>query len=308
MSFSSEAKSELCALPYGESHCDRAELAGIMYTSGSISIGDGISLTSVSENAAVARRVFTLAKRLYGISCELSIKEHQLKKNNSYQAKLTNAADIMSNLGILFGGYDDETFEQITESTCCKTAFLRGAFLGSGSVSDPKKAYHLELVIGQESFAGPIISVFSSFNITAKKTARKSGHIVYIKDAESIQEFLNIMNAAQAAADMDSIRKSKSTMNNLNRQLNFEGANMSKTLSAADSKIEEIEYIEATIGFAALTPALREAAHLRLEFPHYSIAELAEECGNTTKSGMNHRLRRLHQIAVNLKEKNHEKH
>lgn len=284
-----------------------SELSGIFYTCGSISLGSEVCLNASTENAAVARRIFSSSKQVFGVQSELSIKEQQLKKNHTYISKIHGrkaVLDILDVLGIVFSGninIDMDKFKVLTSRTCCAAAFLRGAFLGSGSVSNPQKNYHLEFVINSESLAEPLLYTFNKFDLNARVSSRKNAYIVYLKDADSIVKFLTLIGAHSSVLEFENIRIYKSTRGDVNRQINFENANMLKTVSASDFQIANIEYISATVGLNSLPKALRETAELRLENPDMSLQELADISGSITKSCINHRIRKINKIAQDLK-------
>ena len=195
---------------------------------------------------------------------------------------------------------DKERFKDIIFSSGCREAFLRGAFLGAGSISDPKKEKHLEIVAARENIADILEGLMSFMGLNVKKTLRKLYHVVYLKQTESIISFLTITGAHRGVLELESIQVYKEIKNNLNRQVNFEQANQDRTINSAQESILNINKIIRTVGLEGLPKNLRDTAALRIEYPEATLAELA---GNTTKSGINHRLRRLNEIALAISDK-----
>ena len=182
----------------------------------------------------------------------------------------------------------------------CKRTYLRGAFLGGGSISRPASDYHLEMVTGNETFAQTIIKVMHSFSMKAKLTDRKNEYIVYLKDGESIINFLNVIGAHNAMMELENVRIVKEMRNNVNRAVNCETANLNKVVKAAVRQVSCIKYIDTHGGIGQLEQNLQEIARLRLEHPDVSLNDLAEYTDGLGKSGINHRLKKLQAIAVGL--------
>ena len=195
----------------------------------------------------------------------------------------------------------------IVQNTCCKRAFLRGVFLAAGSISDPKKAYHLEIVFDEEGKACWVKDIIHAFMIDAKVVKRKKYFVVYVKEGAQIVDLLNIMEAHLALMELENVRILKEVRNSVNRQVNCEAANINKTVQAAAKQIGDILYIRDNFGFDNLEDGLREIAVLRIEYPEASLKELGEMLPVPLgKSGVNHRLKRLGSIAEGLKEKKEE--
>lgn len=196
----------------------------------------------------------------------------------------------------------------IAGKNCCKRSFLRGAFLAAGSVSDPKKAYHFEIVAGQERNGELLCEVMRSFHIEAKMVVRKSHYVVYVKEGSLIVDLLNVMEAHVALMNFENVRILKEMRNTINRKVNCEAANISKTVKAATRQVEDILLIKEKIGLAALAEGLQEVALLRMEYPEASLKELGELlCPPVGKSGVNHRLKKLCDIADGLRSGNSNK-
>ena len=191
----------------------------------------------------------------------------------------------------------------LIQSTCCKRAYLRGAFLGSGSVSDPEKGYHLEFVSAKEEYIMSLQKLVNHFGMDAKVVIRKNNYVAYLKEGAQIVDLLNIMGAHVALMELENIRIVKEMRNNVNRLVNCETANLNKTVSAAVRQVQDINYLEGTIGLSALPRNLEEIAHYRLQHPSASLKEMGEMLNPPVgKSGVNHRLRKLSELANQLRE------
>lgn len=186
----------------------------------------------------------------------------------------------------------------VVERICCKRAFIRGAYLLAGSMSNPKKAYHLEFVTEDLNKAEKLAEIIGTFSIDAKIIKRKKNYVAYIKEGSQIVDLLNVMEAHVALMDLENVRILKEMRNQVNRHVNCEAANISKTVEAASKQIEDILFIRDHIGFENLAENLREIARLRIEYPEASLRELGTMLSPSIgKSGVNHRLRKLSMIA-----------
>lgn len=318
MSFSSTTKNELSRLPIQNRCCAIAELAAIVRMSGTIQITGmkRISLKFGTENAAIARRIFTLLKILYNTDVEVMVRKNkQLKKNNNYLIIVNSmeiTTKILEDVGFLtdedssYYTIDYKTPENLIENRCCRRAYIRGAFLG-GSISNPEKAYHLEFVTNSIEHGKDLSEIINSFNLDSKIVVRKENYVVYIKEGGQIVDILNIMEAHQALLKLENIRVFKDVRNNINRLVNCETANLSKTIDASLRQVENIEYIDSKIGIDKLPKNLREIARLRLQYREASLKELGTMLKPPVgKSGVNHRFRRIDEIAEDLKRKENE--
>lgn len=322
MSFSGDIKEELSRQLPGARHCRIAEIAAILSMCGGVSVSakDRYRLKILTENHAVARKYFTLLKKTFNIEVELAIRQNRgNRKSRSYIVcvkKHEDAVRILQAVKLLKGdgtGYMEEE-QSLAESlviqqTCCKRAFLRGAFLVTGSISDPRKFYHLEFVCTTNYRAQQIQTVLKAFALDAKIIRRKKYFVVYLKEGDQIADALNIMEAHTALMELENIRILKDMRNTVNRKVNCEAANIHKTVSAAVKQIEDIKYIQETIGFEELSDALAQMAEVRLANPEAALKELGMMLTpQVGKSGVNHRLRKLSEIAGNLRENKEEKH
>lgn len=303
MSFSNDVKNELSRIETNDPCCDKAELLGLLRMSGAIIIrGSNVGIHFSTENAALARRVLQLLKSNYQVQTEVVItRSRRLKKNNRYQVRVIPAPQVskaLTELQLL--SVESDLKNPLLNNHCCKRTFLRGAFLGGGSISRPSSDYHLEMVTGNEDFAHSIIKVMHSFSLKAKLTDRKNDFIVYLKDGESITKFLSVIGAHNSMMDFENVRIVKEMRNNVNRVVNCETANLNKVVKAAVRQINCIKYIEQHLGLNQLPQALQDTARLRLEYPDASLNELVEYSGGIGKSGINHRLKKLQEMAAGM--------
>ncbi len=305
MSFSATAKAEVCRTNTGNECCELAELCALIHTAGSISIsGGGFSLRIDTENAAVARRVFLLLKNLYGIQAKTQMHTNQLKRNHIYSLSVEKSAARMVAVDTRLLG--DEGFNFDTDTTfltdhCCRIAFVRGAFLGGGSITNPEKRYHMEFVCGQKEFAQTLLNIIVELGVSAKMILRSKSYVVYIKEGDAIVTLLTMMGAYTSMLNIENIRVLKSVRNSVNRKVNCETGNLSKTVNASVKQQESIELIRTHMGLDKLAPGLKEVAEARISYPEATLEELANLLGAVSKSGINHKLRKLNSIAEHLK-------
>ncbi len=311
MSFSSKTKNELTRMIGEDKCCQIAELSALIKVSGTLSLSGfkRIDLTIITENPAIARRVFSLLKKVFGISSEIHVKQNKnLKKTNTYLIQIPDATDLLNQLGIIetesdLLGIRDGVAEYIVKKECCIRAYLRGAFLGGGSISDPEKGYHAELVTHQRGFAEALVSLLSTYDVLGKIIERKNQYVVYLKEGDQIVDLLNIIGAHNTLLEFENVRIIKQMRNEVNRIVNCETANMNKTIDASFHQVADIRYIMDSVGLNFLSENLRELAELRLENTEISLKEIGELLEPPVgKSGVNHRFRKIEQIATELRE------
>lgn len=314
MSFSSHIKEELSRQLSPARHCQIAEISAILSLCGRIQISgdDRYSIKIHTENVTVARKCFTLLKKTFNIGTDISIRRNShLGKNRIYSVCVKQHEDALRVLkATKLLSEDGEIGENLSvvgnvvvQNPCCRRAFLRGAFLAFGSISDPEKFYHLEIVCATEAKAKQIRSIMATFNMEAKIVIRKRYFVVYIKEGNQIVDMLNVMEAHLSLMEFENIRILKEMRGNVNRQVNCETANINKTVSAALKQVDDIVYIRDTIGFESLPPGLLQIARARLEKPEATLKELGEDLEPPVgKSGVNHRLRKLCDMAQRLRE------
>lgn len=309
MSFASEIKKELTNLEV-EDCCKFAELTALIRMNGVISVNRlQYTLDVQTENAAIARRIYTLIKSNYEFPVELLVrKKMKLKKNNVYIVRLKEKVkEFLTKLGIIKDAYTvvRTISDQTVSKSCCKRAYLRGAFLAGGSVNNPEtSSYHLEISNMYEEHNNALCELMNSFGLRARTLERKKGFIVYIKEAEKITEFLNIIGAHNALFRFEDVRIVRDMRNSVNRLVNCETANLNKTIGAAFRQIENIKLIENTVGLDQLPEKLQEIAKLRIEHQDVSLKELGElvSSGKISKSGVNHRLKKIDEFAEKIKQ------
>lgn len=312
MSFSSKVKDELSRQYSAARHCQIAEVAAIISMCGRVQISENGKYTVKihTENISVARKCFTLLKKTYNIYTEISIRRSATMKLYSVVIKrhedamrVLKASKLIDEFGEI-GENLSVSDNLIIQKECCKRAFIRGAFLAAGSISAPEKFYHFEIVCSTESKAIQLKNIIICFDIDAKIVARKRHFVVYVKESSGIVDILNVMEAHISLMDLENVRILKEMRNSVNRKVNCETANLNKTVSAAVKQIEDIQYIRDTAGLSILSAGLEEIARLRLEHPDSSLKELGEMLSTPVgKSGVNHRLRKLSEIANDLRNK-----
>ncbi|THE14120.1 DNA-binding protein WhiA [Bacillus timonensis] len=307
MSFASETKKELTNLDIKDC-CAKAELSALIRMNGALSFSNQKVVVDIqTENAAIARRIYTLLKKCYNVGVELLVrKKMRLKKNNVYIVRLIeDAKDILEDLKIFEGfSLQQEISPALVAKKCCKRSYLRGAFLAGGSVNNPEtSSYHLEIFSLYKDHNDSLCELMNVFDLNAKTLERKKGYITYLKEAEKITEFLNVIGAHQALLRFEDVRIVRDMRNSVNRLVNCETANLNKTIGASIRQVENIRYIDETVGLGILPDKLREIAELRVAYQDVTLKELGEmvTSGKISKSGINHRLRKIDEIADKLR-------
>ncbi|MDR0138714.1 DNA-binding protein WhiA [Metabacillus idriensis] len=308
MSFASETKKELTNIE-SKACCLKAELSALIRMNGSLSFSNRKLILDIqTENAAIARRIYTLLKKQYDVSVELLVrKKMRLKKNNVYIVRLIEKArEILEDLGILGENFTFERSisEELVKKKCCKRSYIRGAFLAGGSVNNPEtSSYHLEIFSLYKEHNDSLCELMNSFHLNSKTLERKKGYITYLKEAEKISDFLSIIGGHQALLRFEDVRIVRDMRNSVNRLVNCETANLNKTIGAAIRQVENIKFIDEKMGLEALPDKLSEIARLRVEYQDVTLKELGEmvSSGKISKSGINHRLRKLDEIAEQLR-------
>lgn len=304
MSFSTEVKNEVARIEGEAKICEKAELFGLLRISGSVSLrGKNVGIHFTTENAALARRVLQLLKNNFQLQTEVVItRSNRLKKNNRYQVQVIpslSAREALMDLQLLSPLEDGKL--KLLKNAACRKSFLRGVFLAGGSVSKPISDYHLEMVSDNEELAKLVQKTMQRFSFGAKMVDRKESFIVYLKDGNSITNFLSIIGAHTALLEFENVRVVKEMRNNVNRIVNCETANLNKVVKAAMEQIACIKFIDNKVGLTTLPEILREAAKLRLAHQDLSVGELAALCEEAvSKSGFNHRLKKLEKLAKDM--------
>ena len=293
MSFSSIVKEELSKKISGARHCQIAELAAIYSFCGSFvqKNKENSYIFFNFENVLVANKCFTLMKKAFTIysGCDFV---NQIAYDEKSLTISVNDKELCEKIQDAL-----ESFS-VTERTCCRRAYLRGAYLCGGSTTDPGKSYHLEIVCKNKKSADKIIELFETFDVDAKLVERGRYYIVYIKDSNKIVLALNVFEAPVALMEYENTIIMKEMRNSINRQNNCDVANLNKTVSAAQSVISDIKQLMGTAEYENLPDNIKEVAMLRVEYPDASLKELGEMLTPPLgKSGVNHRLRRLSEMA-----------
>lgn len=319
ISFSTMTKNELSKLEVKADGYSRAELAAIIQISGAISINGQrqVCLEIGNENASIARRIFNLIKLVYGFQSEIVVRKNkQLKKTNKYVIKISDGDEvkrILKDIGVLHDdnvifGLENRISEEFKSDRNLKRAYIRGAFLGAGSISNPEKMYHFEFITSDEDYGKDLLEMVNSFGLNSKVITRKESYIIYLKEGEQVVDLLNIIGAHSSLLKLEDIRVMKEMRNNINRIVNCETANLAKTINASLRQINKIEYIKESTGLEFLPANLRETAELRLKHRDASLKELGKlHSPAVGKSGVNHRLRKLEEAADEIKERRGEK-
>lgn len=304
MSFSGQIKEELAQVISSPRHCQLAELAALVQFCGHIE-EDG-SLLVQSENPLVIRKCFTLLKKTFKIEAvaksQMQTQNYRLFVTGEDAFRILEALKICDTAGHLMMRH--LTDPVLIKNSCCKRAYLRGCYMAVGSMSDPYKSYHLELVCGLQAQAEQLLKILHDFSLDAKMIVRKKYYVVYMKEGENIADFLNITEAHKALMEFENTRIYKGMRNMVNRKVNCEAANITKTVNAATRQVEDIRLIREKKGLEGLPEPLRQMAYVRLENPQASLGELGKLLDPPVgKSGVNHRLRKLGELAKELKVK-----
>jgi len=307
LSFAAQTKKELTLIE-ADSCCEKAELAALIRMNGSVNLANRKVILDVStENAAIARRIYSLTKKLFAVHTELLVrKKMRLKKNNVYIVRIPmRAQEMLAELHIVSEGF---VFHQgidpeLIRKPCCKRSYLRGAFLAAGSVNNPEgSSYHLEIASMYEEQCCSMVDLANSFHLNARCIERKKGFIFYIKEGEKIIEFLNIIGAHQALFKFEDVRIMRDMRNSVNRIVNCETANLNKTIGAAVRQIDNIKLIQKELGLDHLPDKLKEVAEIRLKHPDMNLKEVGDLLKvKVSKSGVNHRLRKLDELAEKIR-------
>ncbi|WP_123042819.1 DNA-binding protein WhiA [Cohnella candidum] len=307
MSFAAQTKKEL-TLVDADSCCEKAELSALIRMNGSVGLTNKRIVLDIStENAAIARRMYTLLKRHFAVPTELLVrKKMRLKKNNVYMVRVPGGVEeLLKKLSITSEGFQfhPSIDKDLIKKPCCKRAYLRGAFMAGGSVNNPEgSSYHLEIASMYEEHCRSLVDLANKFHLNARFIERKKGFILYIKEGEKIIEFLSIIGAHQSLFKFEDVRIMRDMRNSVNRIVNCETANLNKTIGAAVRQIDNIKLLQKEVGLENLPDKLREVAEIRLKHPDINLKEVGDLLkGQVSKSGVNHRLRKLDEWAEKIR-------
>ncbi|MFK5883597.1 MAG: DNA-binding protein WhiA [Candidatus Izemoplasma sp.] len=312
MSFAADTKAELLTLK-SDKCCRIAELSALLRINGSITLSsEGLRIEFQTTNLHIARKVIKEVKSLYNVQVDIiSKKQMKLRKNNLYIIVIRDRVNVVINeLGLM--SRDNNFYSTIDKTLiikeCCKKAYLRGAFLASGSINSPtSSSYHFEISTSDEDHANDLKDLLNYFHLNAKAIKKKKGFITYIKESEKIADFLRVSGAITALFEYEDERIKRDFVNSITRVMNMDIANQNKTLIAADKQLRSISILENMLNIEKLSKSMREAIILRKENPEYSLQELSyvsEEKFNKTisKSALNHRFRNINELASQIME------
>lgn len=303
MSFSASVKEELCSLPCDSPALSKAECYGLLLF-GRAFQGEKIAL--LTENEHTARRYQQMTQAVTGVPVTVEAVGGP-SAGRFLNASVEQAQDretVLGCFGHTPGRVSLRINRAVLEEEGCPGAFLRGAFLSCGALADPEKEYHLELYVPFYNLACDLQLLLAECSLAAKMIPRKGGYVLYFKESEAIEDFLTLTGAVQSAFSIMNIKIYKDLRNNANRRLNCDSANIDKTVAAAAEQIADIRLIDEKKGLSSLPEDLMELARLRLNNPELSLRELGEQLSvPISRSGVNHRLRRLHTMALELREK-----
>lgn len=307
MSFTADVKDELTRVAPGCSHCDKATLAALVRIEGTLFFsGPGrYRLEVATEISSVARLVIKSLHQTYALKTELTVRRSVLHKTPNYLIVVPSQPGIeeaLRDLGVLGdAGLEMGIHGHLIEKPCCEAAYLRGAFLGSGFIAEPRGDFHFEITVENEGLAEGLVALMTDRGIKARILRRRNSYIVYLKSGTAISEFLAFVGAHQSALAMENERVRKSVRNDINRKVNAELANQAKSAEAAIDQIVSIRKLAESGKMADLPPGLQEFVRLRLRYPDASLKELGERANPPlSKSAVYHRVRRLEDIAKNL--------
>lgn len=298
MSFCSDVKNEICTIENENPCCDKSEAYGLALFARDFSPSN---ISFVTENEASAEKYVELIKKVCGV---------ELKIAQSGSGKLKVSAETAQDkqrIRSAFGHDKNELNLRLNraniENDCCQGAFLRGVFLACGGVTDPEKDYHGEFTVQRMNLCRDLEAFLSEVLFEPKITQRKGSNVLYTKESESVEDMLTFMGAQNSSLKLMSVKMFKDVRNNVNRKLNFETANISRTVAASLQQVEAIEKIRRTRGIESLPEDLQELAVLREENPEMSLRELGESLSSPiSRSGVNHRLERIMEFARYISE------
>lgn len=307
MSFNSDVKEELARVASGCSHCERALLAALIRVEGTLFLsGQGTyRLEIATDTPSVARLAWRLLHEGYNLRTELVTRRSVLHKTPNYLIDVPaqpGLSEALEDMGVLDeSGLQLGIADSLVSKQCCEAAYLRGAFLGSGFVADPRGDFHFEITLESEAMATGIVGILQAKSINARCIRRRSSHVVYLKSGEAILQFLAYVGAHQSALSMENARVVKSVRNDVNRITNAEIANQKKTADASVNQIYAMKRLLDNYGLDSIPKSLQEIIRLRVKYPEATLEELGRNADPPlSKSAVNHRLRRIEAMAKDL--------
>lgn len=313
MSFSTEVKNNLARIIPETKEQQISELSGIIRMGGKIRfVGGGLlSFVITIENPAVSRKIVRIVKTCFALNMRISVNKNENLKKRLYTMEVIDRKrgnDILLKTGLI--EKDGEYFRLtssippfVLRSEMNSKAYIRGAFIGGGSATDPGKSYHIEFVTGDDEFSGNFKQLLQSLQLRANVTRRKNNNVIYIKDSNDISDLLTLMGDYENTFLIENVKAKKEVRNKVNRMVNCETANLYKVVKSSVQHVESIDYIKNTVGLKALPDELRIVAEARLENRYSSLKELADMLGGSLgRSGVNHRLKKIQALADKLRE------
>lgn len=308
MSFSTKTKDELLKLRHGDRQSRASLLCGITHTAGALTLSreHGLGIQYSTENHSLGKYIASLITGLYDVEASIAVREQERLSARTTVVRIfgNDVRRLLSDMGVLDNkgegvDYGAGAPAVMVRGDSRQRMFLRGAFLGAGSVSDPGRAYHLEIVCRTQAVADDIETIIRDFSINAKQVSRKGSFVVYLKESESIVDFLTLIGASGSTLEFENVRVVKNVRNYINRTSNCETANLQKTVRASVEQADSIRYLMDNCGLDGLAQPLREIAELRLNHPDATLSELADIAG-IGRSAVNHRLTKLVRLAHDL--------
>ena len=309
MSFTTEVKEELSRVAPTCSHCENATLAALIRIEGTLLMkGQGkYALEIATDSPVVARFIIKALHESYQLTTDLTMRRSVLHKTPNWLIEVPaqpGLNEALIKLGVL--GREGEGLERgidpdLIRKQCCASAYLRGVFLGSGFISNPRGDFHFELKVETQATADAIVAMLADRGIKAKVIQRRNSYLIYLKSGAAISSFLALVGAHQSALKMENERVVKSVRNDVNRRVNAEIANQAKASAASVDQIMTIRYVLDHRDISVLPQALQEYIKLRLAYPDATLKELGEAADPPlSKSAINHRVRRLDQLAQEI--------
>lgn len=305
MTFSAELKEEIGSVFDNARHCRIAELAGILSFDGKTEHENDSCLISISsENMIPAEKARQLVKKIFHCDSKIEIRHsnrnlelYEINFDKEISGDIFEALKLKQEKDLIL-----PDIQKLTSKNCCRRAFLRGAFISSGSISNPDRFYHLEIPCRYEYVADSIIKIMNALHLDAKMVERQRRFVVYLKSSTQISELLGLMGARTSLLNMENAMIRREVRGNINRRVNCETANINKTAKASARQIEDILYIDEHIGLNSLPDGLDKMAKIRLQYPEANLCELGSHLEPPVgKSGVNHRLRKISAVAASLK-------
>ena len=307
MSFNSDLKSELVGIIPKSIHCRSAQLGGYISVSGRMETHEGLPVLAIRvETDELEELILRLVRMTTHISDSSIIRMNEIRHHRKVLVTgQDNIDEVFSRLKLRTDANRLSPNNLLTERGCCKRSYIKGAFLAGGSISSPEKSYQMEISTVSQGEADKLIDMLGKLGLVARSVLRRDRYIVYIKDGDTIADFIGLIGATNCLMDFENIRILKDIRNNVNREVNCDTANMAKIAKSSSKQIEDINYILSVSSYDNMPDGLRDIAILRIEYPYLSLKELGEICSPPLgKSGVSHRLRKISEYADSLRKNN----